>query len=233
MDSTKIEEYRTKVKKWGRRNRRDFPWRMTRDPYRVLLAEIMLHRTQAVQVAKIYEGIIREYPDIQALAKSSRAELHKALFSLGLKWRIDLIKDMAEILVNKYDSEIPEDKRELLSLPGISEYIACSVRCFAWNIAEPLRDTNTMRVIGRLHNMDVKDSSRRNYRFKELAAELVDPDEPRAYNLALLDLADQVCTKKEEPKCDECPVNNLCLYNGESQMRQGITIVGVVHDGTY
>lgn len=227
MDSTKIEEYRMKVKNWGRRNCRDFPWRRTRDPYRVLLAEIMLHRTQAVQVAKIYEGVIREYPDIKALAKSSSAELHKALFSLGLKWRIDLIKDMAEILVNKHDSKIPEDKSELLSLPGISEYIACSVRCFAWNIAEPLRDTNTMRVIGRVHNMDVKDSSRRNSRFKELAAELVDPDEPRAYNFALLDLADQVCTKKEEPKCDECPINNLCLYNGESQIRQRKTVVGV------
>jgi A/G-specific adenine glycosylase len=227
MDSTRIEQYRTKVKSWGRRNRRDFPWRKTRDPYRVLLAEIMLHRTQAVQVAKTYEAIIREYPDIKALAKSSRAELHKALFSLGLRWRIDLIKDMAEILVNKYDSKIPEDKVELLSLPGISEYIACSVRCFAWNIPEALRDTNTMRVIGRLHNMDVKDSSRRNSRFKELATELVDPDEPRVYNFALLDLADQVCTKKEDPKCHECPVNTLCLYNRETRTRRGRRIVGV------
>ena len=86
MDSTKIEEYRMKVKKWGERNYRDFPWRRTRDPYRVLLAEIMLHRTQAVQVAKIYEGVIREYPDIKALAKSSRTELHKALFPLGLRF---------------------------------------------------------------------------------------------------------------------------------------------------
>ena len=180
----------------------------------------MLHRTQAMQVAKIYERFIREYPDIKTLVKANKSELHKALLSLGLKWRIDLIKDMAEILVNKHDSKIPEDKSELLSLPGISEY-------FAWNIAEPLRDTNTMRVIGRVHNMDVKDSSRRNSRFKELAAELVDPDEPRAYNFALLDLADQVCTKKEEPKCDECPINNLCLYNGESQIRQRKTVVGV------
>jgi len=187
----------------------------------------MLHRTQAMQVAKIYESFIREYTNIKTLAKANKFELHKALFSLGLKWRIDLIKDMAEILVNKYDSKIPEDKSELLSLPGISEYIACSVRCFAWNIAESLRDTNTMRVIGRVHNVDVKDSSRRNSRFKELAAELVDPGEPRAYNFALLDLADQVCTKKEEPKCDECPINNLCLYNDESQIRQRKTIIGV------
>jgi A/G-specific adenine glycosylase len=213
MDAKKIEEYRKKLKKWGKGHYRDFPWRRTPDPYKIMLAEIMLHRTQAMQVVKIYERFIREYPDIKTLAKANKSELHKALFTLGLKWRIDLIKDMAEILVNKYESKIPKDKSELLSLPGISDYIACSVRCFAWNIAEPLLDTNTVRVIGRMHNLAIKDSSRRNSKFKELVAELVDPMEPRAYNFALLDLADQLCTKKEEPKCNECPIDNLCLYN--------------------
>lgn len=227
MDSTKIEEYRMKVKKWGERNYRDFPWRRTQDPYKVLLAEIMLHRTQAVQVARIYESFIREYPDIKALAKANKSELHRVLFTLGLRWRIDLIKDMIEAIVDKYESRIPKDKSELMSLPGISEYIACSVRCFAWNMAEPLRDTNTVRVIGRIYNLDVKDSSRRNSKFKELAVELVDPEEPRAYNFALLDLADQVCTKKEGPKCDECPLNTLCSYNGEREIKLGKTIVGV------
>ncbi len=227
MDATKIEEYRTEVKKWGRRNYRDFPWRRTQDPYKVLLAEIMLHRTQAMQVAKIYERFIREYPDIKTLAKTSRSALHKSLSTLGLRWRIDLIKDMAEAIVNKYETRIPKDKSELMSLPGISEYIACSVRCFAWNIAEPLRDTNTIRVISRIHNIDVKDSSRRNSRFKELAVELVDPEEPRVYNFALLDLADQVCTKKEEPKCNECPLSNICSYNTERQVKRGKTMVGV------
>jgi A/G-specific adenine glycosylase len=213
MDAKKIEEYRKNIKKWGNKNYRDFPWRKTNDPYKIMLAEIMLHRTQAVQVVKIYERFIREYPDIKTLAKTNKSELHKSLFELGLKWRIDLIKDMAEIIVNKYESKIPEDKNELLSLPGISDYIACSVRCFAWNMAEPLLDTNTVRVIGRIYDLKIKDSSRRNSKFKELVAELVDPLEPRSYNFALLDLADQVCTKKEEPKCNECPIDNLCLYN--------------------
>jgi len=227
MDAIKIEEYRKKVKTWGKRNYRDFPWRRTRDPYKILLAEIMLHRTQAVQVVKIYERFIGEYPDIKTLAKANKFELHEALFSLGLKWRTDLIKDLGEMLVNKYESKIPKDKSDLLSLPGVSDYIACGVRCFAWNMAEPLRDTNTIRVIGRIYNMEIKDSSRRNSKFKELAIELVDPEEPRAYNFALLDLADQVCTKKGKPKCDECPIDVLCLYNIERQIRQGKTIVGV------
>jgi len=134
---------------------------------------------------------------------------------------------MAEMIVNKYESKIPKGKSELLSLPGISDYIACSVRCFAWNIAEPLRDTNTVRVIGRMYNLEIKDSSRRNSKFKELVAELVDPVEPRAYNFALLDLADQVCTRKEEPKCNECPLNSICSYNTERQIEQGEVMVGI------
>jgi len=227
MYVAKIEEYRDKVKLWGKGNYRDFPWRRTQDPYKVLLAEIMLHRTQAMQVARIYEGFIEEYSSVKTLVKADKYELHKALFSLGLQWRIDLIKDMAEILVNKYDSEIPKDKSELLSLPGISDYIACGVRCFAWNIAEPLIDTNTVRVVGRIYNIEVKDSSRRNPKFKELIAELVDPEEPRAYNLALLDLADQVCTKKEEPKCRECPINYLCSYRAKRYRKQEEPMVGI------
>lgn len=218
MDIIKVKEYRRKIKVWGKRNYRDFPWRRTQDPYKILLAETMLHRTQARQVAKIYEGFIGEYPDINILAKAKKSELHKALFSLGLNWRIDLIKDMAEMIINKYDSKIPKDKSELLSLPGISDYIACSVRCFAWNIAEPLIDTNTVRVVGRIYNIETKDSSRRNSKFKELVAELVDPEEPRVYNFALLDLADQVCVKIEKQKCDECPVDRLCLYNIKRQI---------------
>jgi len=90
-----------------------------------------------------------------------------------------------------------------------------------------LRDTNTIRVIGRIYNIEIKDSSRRNSKFKELAIELVDPEEPRVYNFALLDLADQVCTKKEKPKCDECPINGLCLYNGERQIKRAKTMVRI------
>ena len=124
MELTKIEEFRASVKKWGKEHYRDFPWRKTQDPYKVLLAEIMLHRTQAIQVAKVYEGFIGKYPNVRVLAKAIKPEMRKALFSLGLKWRIELIVDMAKMLVDKYDSKVPEDKSELVSLPGVSDYIA-------------------------------------------------------------------------------------------------------------
>ncbi|GAB4537251.1 MAG: DNA-binding protein [Anaerolineae bacterium] len=197
---------------WGRENFRPFPWRLTEDPYRILMAEVMLHRTQALQVVPVYERFIERYPDVESLAQAAREELHETLYSLGLRWRIDLIHKMAGELMERFGGQAPWEKADLLSLPGVSEYIAGAVRCFAWNLPEPLIDTNTVRVVGRLFGLEIKESSRRNRRFRELITALADPDEPRIYNYALLDLADQVCMKKRPPECKVCPAVNWCSY---------------------
>lgn len=209
--------FRRELIAWGRVHFRAFPWRLTEDPYRILMAEIMLHRTRAAQVTPIYQRFIERYPNVQVLAQASKQELRDALSSLGLFWRIDLIHDMAIRLVTVFGGRIPEAKEELLSLPGVSDYIASALRCFAWNLPEPLVDTNTVRVIGRLFGLPVKDSSRRNRRFRNLLAALVDPHNPREYNYALLDLADHICMKKRAPECQDCPLKGLCLYGAHVQ----------------
>lgn len=201
---------------WGQRHFRRFPWRLTKNPYRILIAEVMLHRTQALQVVPVYQEFIKRYSDVPALAQATKKELRQALYSLGLRWRIDLVRQMSVELTECFDSRIPRKKTELLSLPGVSEYIAGAIRCFSWNQPEPLIDTNTVRVIGRLFGLEIKDSSRRNRQFGELIATLVDPDEPRMYNYALLDLADQVCTKKRSPNCVQCPVQKFCVYGNNT-----------------
>jgi A/G-specific adenine glycosylase len=204
--------FRDALKVWGRQHFRPFPWRLTEDPYQVLMAEIMLHRTQAMQVVPIYQRFIQAYPDAHALAGASREELHSALYSLGLRWRIDLIAAMATQLVERFGGQVPQDKADLLSLPGVSEYIASAVRCFAWDLPEAIIDTNTVRVVGRVFGLQIKDSSRRNRLFRGLIGALVDPQEPRVYNFALLDLADQICSAKRPPAHDSCPVASVCLY---------------------
>lgn len=196
---------------WGREHFRSFPWRLTQDPYCVLMAEVMLHRTQALQVIPVYEQFVRRYPDVPAFAQASNEELHGVLYSLGLRWRIDLTHAMAAELVTRFDGQVPQEKADLLSLSGVSDYIASAVRCFAWNLPEPLVDTNTVRIIGRLFGLEIKDSSRRNRRFRELITALVDPKEPRAYNYALLDLAHLICTKKHAPGCGKCPLQKWCV----------------------
>lgn len=103
-------------------------------------------------------------------------------------------------------------KNLIYSLPGVSDYVASAVRCFAWNKAEAIVDTNTVRVIGRVFNLEIKDSSRRNAKFRRLITGLADAKQPRNYNFALLDLAAQICTKVQEPACHLCPIRDYCLY---------------------
>ncbi len=197
---------------WGQEHFRAFPWRLTKDPYCILMAEVMLHRTQAPQVVPVYERFIVRYPDVTSLVQATREELHETLYPLGLRWRIDLIHEMAVRLVERFGGQVPETREDLLSLPGVSDYIAGAVRCFVWNQPEPLIDTNTVRVVGRLFGLEIRDSSRRNRRFRELIGALVNPDEPRVYNYSLLDLAEEVCMKKRPPECERCPVSGWCVF---------------------
>lgn len=210
--AVEIKSFRRLLITWGKKNLRRFPWRGTRDPYIVLMAEVMLHRTQASQVAPVYEDFIQHFPDVAALANASKRHLHKKLYSLGLRHRVDLIHQMALQLVACFDGQVPKRKADLLSLAGVSTYIASAVRNFAWNLPEPLIDTNVVRVIGRVFNLEIRDSSRRNPRFKELITALLDPKSPRAYNYALLDLADKICTSKRPPDCKHCPIVRWCVY---------------------
>ncbi|RMH81744.1 MAG: DNA-binding protein [Calditrichaeota bacterium] len=197
---------------WGKRHFRSFPWRLTTDPYRILIAEIFLHRTQAKQVVPIYRDFIARYPDVHALAQAGREELHAALYSLGLRWRVDLLYEMTQAIRSRHAGEIPREREALLALPGVSQYVAGAVRCFAWNEPEVLMDTNTVRVTGRLLGWEVKDSSRRSKRFRRALEALFDPQEPRTFNYALLDLAHLVCLKKQLPECEWCPLAEWCTY---------------------
>lgn len=201
---------------WGEEHFRYLPWRMTTNPFDILMSEVMLHRTQARQVVPVYERFIRTYPDMKVLAHATKEDLSHMLCSLGLYWRIEVIHEMIAELVDRFNGEIPRNKEDLISLPGVSEYIAGAVRCFAWNLPEPIPDTNTVRITGRLFGLQIKDSSRRNAVFKDLLTKLVDPDEPRAFNYAQLDLADKVCTRRQLPDCHQCPLLQWCSFGNDA-----------------
>ncbi len=106
--------FRQALTDWGCEHFRTFPWRMTRDPYLILMAEIMLHRTRVKQVLPVYERFVRRYPDKSALCRASAEELHQELASLGLRWRVDLIRAMATEIEERFNGQIPEDREGLL-----------------------------------------------------------------------------------------------------------------------
>jgi A/G-specific adenine glycosylase len=207
-----LNKFRKILKSWGNLHFRSFPWRQTRDPYAILMAEIMLHRTQVKQVVPVYNAFIEKYPEINNIHEDSEDNIKKALKPLGLNWRIELVRKMADEIYDRFGSIIPRDKDLLVSLPGINDYIACAVRCFAWNYPESIIDTNTIRIVGRLFEIETKDSSRRNQGVRNLIQTLVDPQEPSRFNYALLDMAHLVCHEKVEPECEICPISYICIY---------------------
>ncbi len=197
---------------WGQGHFQAFPWRQTDNPYHILLAEVFLHRTQARQAETVYRRIIRQYPMPADLLSANQSEVRATLYVLGLHWRIDSLLEMVWHIQQCYGGEIPRERAALLALPGVSDYIAAAVRCFAWNEPEVLLDTNTVRVTARLLGWEIKDSSRRSPRFRQALEALLDHENPRAFNYALLDLAHVICLKKQLPRCEECPLNPWCAF---------------------
>ncbi|HIG73780.1 MAG TPA: DNA-binding protein [Bacteroidetes bacterium] len=202
--------FRSRLLAWGRDHVRSFPWRETDEPYRLLMAEVMLHRTQVRQVLPVYERFIVLFPDVAALARASRESVHAVMGPLGLHWRIDLVADMAADLVGRFGGRVPSDREALLSLPGVSDYIASAVRCFSFGLDDALVDTNTVRIVGRVFGLPTKPSSRRNRRFRDLHVALLDRERPADYNYSLLDLGHLVCLSRRAPECERCPLLASC-----------------------
>lgn len=211
-----ITALRASLHRWGRENIRLFPWRQTTDPYQILLAEIFLHRTQVKQVAPVYAAFLSQYPNLASLLQASRENMYNMLYSLGLHWRIELLYEMVQAISVYHNGQIPRTREGLLSLPGVSQYVASALRCFAWDEPEVLLDTNTVRITGRLLGWQVKDSSRRSARFRQALEALLDRENPRAFNYALLDLAHLVCLKRQPPRCAECPLKQWCAFSRTS-----------------
>lgn len=201
---------RTLLTWWDGGGKRDFPWRRTSDPYRILISEIMLHRTNANQVVPIFNSFVDKYPDISSIENSSETDIHQLLRPLGLYWRTTLIKSMAIMIMKKYSGKIPYAYKELVELPGISNYIASAIRCFAFGNREVLLDTNTVRIIGRIFGLKVDDTSRRSKLFRDILDGMMPNNKSREFNYALIDFASKIC--RPVPLDSICPLTSLCSF---------------------
>jgi len=197
--------------KWWKNNKREFPWRETRNLYKILISEILLHRTRASQVTPVYLEFLERLPTITVLSEASIEDVKKILYPLGLSWRTEQMHKMALKIMQKYNGKIPSKTKELEALPGVGHYIAAAVRCFSYGYPEALLDTNTVRIIGRFFGIEKTDGSRRSRRFRELYEPLVDQTHPREFNYAMIDLGSLVC-KPKNPICSICPINEKCKY---------------------
>jgi len=211
-----IRLFRSKIIRWFNTNKRTYPWRETQDPFKVLIAEMMLRRTKADQVKAVYNRLFAEYPDVETMAKAGNKELEQILYPLGLKWRTPAFGLVAREVKEKYQCKIPEAREELTTLPGVGEYVAGAVLSIAYGKNEWIVDSSIVRLFRRYFGIKTSKEGRRDKPVVEIAKAYVSGKDPRKANLALLDFAALICLPRD-PRCTQCPVSAACHYHALSK----------------
>lgn len=206
------EGFRNALVAWFEAEGKDYPWRRTRDPYAVLVSEVMLQQTRISTVLDrgFYDGFLKRFPTVGDLAVAGDEVLLKAWEGLGYYRRVRMLRDTAKAVVEKYGGVFPEEEAALLALPGVGRYTVGALRAFAFELPAVLVDGNVVRVLARVLNDrgDVH-STQGMKRMWEAAAELADDERPRAYHSALMELGQSHC-RRQSPGCLRCPVADFC-----------------------
>lgn len=212
-ENHRVNQLRKDLLTWGSINTKVYPWRQTTDPYLVLVAEFMLHRTQVPQVQVVYEQFVQLYPHLEDFVQGSNETILEILYPLGLHWRIKGMINALFFLWQSYKC-VPTELDKLLAVPGIGPYIAGATVCFSQNQPMPLIDTNTVRVIGRIFGLELKGEARRRKDVINTISYSCDPKQPRNYYYAIIDLAHTIC-KVDNPYCSSCPLLNVPCQFGQ------------------
>jgi A/G-specific adenine glycosylase len=196
---------------WYGKNRRDLPWRKTRDPYAIWVSEIMLQQTQVDTVIPYYRRFMRRYPTVRRLARASRDEVLKAWENMGYYSRARHLHEAAVILARDHAGKLPETSEGLRSLPGIGSYTAGAVLSIAFDKPVPAVDGNVRRVMSRLLALrkPLRDASVQK-KIERAVEALIPKDRPGQFNQALMDLGATVCLPRN-PDCGRCPLAGVCL----------------------
>ncbi|MBI4495029.1 MAG: A/G-specific adenine glycosylase [Chloroflexi bacterium] len=204
---------------WYARQGRDLPWRHTRDPYAILVAEVMLQQTQVERVVPRYREFLACFPSLEALAAASRAEVIRAWAPLGYNLRAVRLHALAQQAVQEFGGHLPADPQALRRLKGLGPYTAAAVACFAFDLPVPVVDTNVRRVLARalLGEVDARHLPPRQV--AALAAQALPAGRAYDWNQALMDLGATVCTALQ-PACARCPLERLCLARPQMERWQ-------------
>ncbi len=204
------QRFRRRLLEWYRRHGRDLPWRKTRDPYHILVSEVMLQQTQVDRVLPKYDEWLKKYPTLEALASAAEADVADTWRPLGYNIRPRRLHAIARESVTRYGGQLPSDEETLLSFKGIGEYTAGAVLSFAFGQRAAILDTNVARVLFRvfLGRGNLKAHATRRHLWDVSRAVL-----PRAnvfdFNQALMDFGATLCTARK-PKCIICPMQSAC-----------------------
>lgn len=214
LTNIEISQIQSQILHWFAKNGRYFPWRRTKNPYNILIAEKLLQQTIARNhVVKAYETIISRFPNVNELANANRKQLEEIIESLGLTYRAKELIILSNQIVKKHNSKVPDNVADLLSLHGIGDYSARAILSFAYNEDVPIVDTNVARFIQRFFGLDdpISKNPARSTKLRELAESLLPQGKSKEFNLGILDLCALIC-KARSPECFECPLQKNCDY---------------------
>ena len=199
---------RAAVLDWFDASARSMPWRGITDPYAILVAEVMLQQTQVDRVILAYLAFLARFPTLQSLAHAPRAQVIRAWAGLGYNRRAVNLQRAAQAALARFGGRLPEDTESLRSLPGVGDYTAAAVACFAHDAQVSVVDTNVRRVLGRFFfGQDWDQRSDRELR--TLAEAALPAGMAWSWNQALMDLGATVCPARA-PRCSACPLESRC-----------------------
>ncbi|TFH45729.1 A/G-specific adenine glycosylase [Streptococcus equinus] len=205
-DAEKIASFRRTLLNWYDNEKRDLPWRRTKNPYHIWISEIMLQQTQVVTAIPYYERFLDWFPTIESLANAPEEKILKAWEGLGYYSRVRNMQKAAQEIMENFGGVFPDNHKDILSLKGIGPYTAGAIASIAFGLPEPAVDGNVMRVMARLFevNYDIGDPKNRKI-FQAIMELLIDPERPGDFNQALMDLGTDIESAKN-PRPDESPI---------------------------
>lgn len=195
---------------WFCAHGKDYPWRRTTDAWAILVSEVMLQQTTIPTVLGRYEAWLQQFPTPAALAAADEATALRSWEGLGYYRRVRALRAAAIAIAEQHGGRFPTEEAAIRALPGIGDYTVGAVLSFAFNRPAPLVDANVSRVFARVFNDSTPiDSPAGRKKHWAWAARLVHPTNPRAYNSALMELGQTICTTGK-PACLLCPIRTLC-----------------------
>ncbi len=191
---------------------RNYPWRSEgRSAFEILIAEILLKRTTAVAVSRLYDHFITRFPSVDALNKATNQQIAESLSNIGLQWqRATALKKLASAIIYNEAGNIPHDLVKLESLPAIGPYTARAIMSFAFDVPSAIVDSNVERIFMRIFHDDMP--VRPSYsHFQSLAEKMLPSKYHREFNYGLLDFGAMMC-RPRKPLCEKCNLMKWCDY---------------------
>ena len=205
---------------WYLQNKRDLPWRKTHEPYQIWLSEIMLQQTRIEQGLPYFYKFIEAYPTVFDLAKAPADEVLKLWQGLGYYSRARNLHETAKFVAEELNGIFPKTYKELKKLKGVGDYTASAIASICYNEPVAVVDGNVYRVLSRIFGISTPINSTAGIKeFKQLAQELLDKNDPATFNQAIMEFGALHC-KPQNPKCDTCPFNDMCLALKNDQIKE-------------